>query len=235
MNFKTGHYSDRESRVGSESQRRFTGSQNIRVNEIPGRNERKGIEYMSSVINRSDFKAEVLPNIEPLLQVSLWLTRNGLDAGRLMREALAEAYRVWNQSAPDESCGAWLRKILISRYSIGIRRQVRLTVPGSDGGREILVENCPSAFPATPSARQRSCLAGDFDEDVNYLEAIATLPDVCRSAMVLFYLEGFPNREIADLAGFQPNTFDSALSRGRSFIREELFEHLMGIETEEVA
>lgn len=183
---------------------------------------------MTDVTNRSDFKAKVLPNIEPLLQVSLWLTRNGLDASRLMREALAEAYRTWNKSAPKESCGEWLRKILISRYSIGIRRHVRLTTPGSGDVAKIHVEDCPNTFPMTASARQQSWLAGDSDEDANYLQAIASLPDVCRSAMILSYLEGFSNKEIADLAGVKPNTIDSALSQGRSFIRDELFEHLMG-------
>ncbi len=228
MSFRTGHHADRKSQTHSESQRRFTDSLKIGVHESFGRNETKGPEHMTDVTNRSDFKAKVLPNIEPLLQVSLWLTRNGLDASKLMREALAEAYQMWNQSAPEESCGEWLRKILISRYSIGIRRHVRLTTPGSGDDGQIFVEVCPNTISLTASAQQQSWLAGDSDEDVNYLQAIASLPDVCRSAMILSYLEGFSNNEIADLAGVQPKTIQSALSRGRSFIRDELFEHLMG-------
>lgn len=183
---------------------------------------------MTREINRSDFKAKVRPNIEPLLQVSLWLTRNGLEASRLMREALTEAYRTWHLSAPEDSCGEWLRKILINRYSIGIQRHVRLTIPGSDDDTEVLVENCPNTLPEKASAPQQSWQATDSDGDVNYLRAVASLPDVCRSAMILSYLEGLSNQEIADLAGFQPETIESALSRGRSFIREEFLEYLMG-------
>ena len=45
--------------------------------------------------------------------------------------------------------------------------------------------------------------------------------------MILSYLEGFSNREIADLAGVQPQAIESLLNRGRGLLREELFAHLM--------
>ena len=71
-------------------------------------------------------------------------------------------------------------------------------------------------------------MTGEFDEDVNYFTAIASLPAVFRSAMILSYLEGFSYREIANLAGVQPHAIESLLNRGREFLREELFAHLMG-------
>ena len=183
---------------------------------------------MTHASKRSDFKAKVLPNIEPLLQVSLWLTRNGLDASRLMREALTEAYQSWNLSAPAESYSEWLRMILINRYAIGMQQHVRLSVPGSNDGAKILVESSPNTVPETGSARLQSWLAGNSGEDVSYFEAVASLPDVCRSAMILTCLEGFSNAEITDVTDVQSGTIDSVPSRGRRFIREEIFEHLMG-------
>lgn len=228
MSFRTGHQSDRESQNYSESQRRFTDPLKVRASEIPGRNETKGIGYMSQVIDRKTFKAEVLPNIEPLLQVSLWLTRNGLDASTLMREALAEAYRTWNVEVPKESCSVWLRKILIKRFFVGYQRHVRLIPPGVSTVYGIPVEECLKTYPMTTQAQLQSWRTSGSDDDSGYFEAIAGLPAVCRSAMILSYLEGFSNKEIADLGGVNPHTIESALSQGRSFIREELFEHLMG-------
>jgi len=45
---------------------------------------------------RTEFKEEVSPHLEVLLRISLWLTRNGDDATRLMHRTLAEAYRLWD-------------------------------------------------------------------------------------------------------------------------------------------
>jgi DNA-directed RNA polymerase specialized sigma24 family protein len=61
-----------------------------------------------------------------------------------------------------------------------------------------------------------------------YSDAIAGLPDVFRSAMILSYLEGFSNSAIAGLAGVPPHAIDTLLARGREIIREELLAYLMG-------
>jgi RNA polymerase sigma-70 factor (ECF subfamily) len=61
-----------------------------------------------------------------------------------------------------------------------------------------------------------------------YSDAIAGLPDVFRSAMILSYLEGFSSSEIAGLAGVPPHEIDALLERGREIIRDELFAYLMG-------
>jgi DNA-directed RNA polymerase specialized sigma24 family protein len=179
------------------------------------------------VTKSADFKAEVLPNIEPLLQVSLWLTRNGLDANRLMREALTEAYRSWNQSVPEGCLDTWLREILISRFFAGDQQAVRLTVPDFCDIGEIFSGVCPNASPAPTGERQQSRPTTDPAGDSHYFEAIAGLPAVCRSAMILSYLEGVSNKGTADVGGAQPQAIEPVLSPARSFIREELFEHLM--------
>jgi DNA-directed RNA polymerase specialized sigma24 family protein len=49
--------------------------------------------------------------------------------------------------------------------------------------------------------------------------------------MILSYLEGFTNDEIADLAKVRPQAVESLLNRGRELLREELFAHLMGHES----
>ena len=58
------------------------------------------------------------------------------------------------------------------------------------------------------------------------LEAIARLPAVYRSAMILSNLEGFSTDEIARLAGVGPPAIDSLLVRGREIVREELLDCL---------
>ena len=96
---------------------------------------------------------------------------------------------------------------------------------------ESLVKNNRLFDSITNNPGQPSFRGGESDEDVNYFKAIAGLPSVYRSAMILSYLEGFTNDEIADLAKVRPQAVESLLNRGRELLREELFAHLMGHES----
>jgi len=76
--------------------------------------------------------------------------------------------------------------------------------------------------------RQVPSSVSDAESVTEYSDAIAGLPEVFRSAMILSFLEGFSNTEIAGLAGVPPHAIDTLLERGREIIREELFAYLMG-------
>jgi RNA polymerase sigma-70 factor (ECF subfamily) len=190
------------------------------------------LSVMSESAKRLDFKDKILPHLEVLLQFSLWLTKNGRDATRLMCEAMAEAYRSWDELIPEENCGIRLHKILTRRFFSGFQQYSQPLTPISDDNvdnvDDSLIKN-NRLFPvAATNPGQQSFTAGESDEDVNYFTAIAGLPAVFRSAMILSYLEGFSYSEIADLAGVQPHAIESLLNRGREFLREELFAHLLG-------
>jgi len=183
----------------------------------------------SDSTRRSDFKNKMSRHVVFFLQFSLWLTKNGRDAVELMREAMAEAYRSWDESMPEESRRIWLHNIFTRRFIVNIQPPARPQVANcSDTAGEHLVRNNQLSPGTTTNARQQSWQIGASDDDVNYFEAFAGLPAVCRSAMILSYLEGFSNAEIADLAHVRPPAVESILHRGRTFIREELFAHLMG-------
>lgn len=179
---------------------------------------------------RLDFKEKIIPDLEVLLQFSLWLTKNGRDASGLMREALGEAYRTWEDWTPEESRKVWMHKILTKRFFNGFQQKSRLQLHVADNVDDRLIMN-NRIFPETSiSSRQPSFLTGESNEDIDYFKAIASLPAVFRSAMILSCLEGFSNREIAELAGVDSQNVESLLNRGRKFLREELFAHLMGKE-----
>jgi len=178
---------------------------------------------------RLDFKDMISPHLEVLLRFSFWLTRNGRDATRLMQEAIAEAYRSWDETMSEGNYKLWLQKILARRFLNGFQQYARPLIPISGGTfyDGFVKDNRP--YPAmAPDVPQHSWQAGGSHDDVDYFEAFAALPAVYRSAMILSYLEGFSNDEIADLAGVQPYTIDSLLNRGRGLLRKELFAHLMG-------
>ena len=183
---------------------------------------------MNNNEKRLDFKEKILSDFEVLLKFSLWLTKNGRDASELMREAMAEAFRIWEEWTPKESRKIWMHKILTKRFFNGFQQKSRLQSPVADNMDDRLIKG-DRLFPeATINSRQPSFLFGDSNEDLDYFKAIASLPAVFRSAMILSCLEGFSNREIAELAGVESQAVESLLNRGRKFLREELFVPLMG-------
>ena len=67
-------------------------------------------------------------------------------------------------------------------------------------------------------------LTKDGQEAVRLMqEAIGRLPLEFRLVFILSYLEGFPQEEIANLAGIEPREVASMLQRGRELIKEEYF------------
>ncbi len=176
-----------------------------------------------------DFREKILPNLEVLLQFSLQLTVNGRDAVGLLRKALAEVFQSWDTSLAAEGCSIRLQEIIIRRFLSGIRRSARPLVPVShDDNDENLFRKERLVPGVTADARRKLPLTGESEEGDDYIDSIAGLPAVLRSAMILSYLEGFSNSEIAGLAGVQPQAIELLLKRGRELIREELFAYLMG-------
>jgi DNA-directed RNA polymerase specialized sigma24 family protein len=179
-------------------------------------------------ISSLDFGEKVLPDIESLLQISLALTENGRDAVELMREAMAEAYHSWRSQIPETDRKRWLCNILISTFFSSFQQHGHKRISIID----IKNDDCPAERDrfhdaSTPAALQWRSLPHQRDDDLSYLGAIADLPSLFRSAMILSYLEGFSSREIADLAGMEQHAVESLLDRGHGLLREELFEHLM--------
>jgi RNA polymerase sigma-70 factor, ECF subfamily len=187
------------------------------------------LQMMSDRVKRADFKDKISPHLEVVLQYSLSLTKDGRDATRLMRETMVEAYQIWNESVPKDSCNVWLHNILTRRFFNGFQQHSLSFAPIiSDNVDDSLIVNNRLFNTATINPGQESFPTGESDEDVNYLRAVAGLPTAFRSAMILSYLEGFTNKEIANLAGVQPHAIESLLNRGRQLLRKEFFAHLMG-------
>jgi DNA-directed RNA polymerase specialized sigma24 family protein len=75
---------------------------------------------MSESAKRVYLRRMVSPHLEVLRQISLLLTKDGLDATRLAHETVEEAYRSPDESIPEENCSLWLFRILTRRFLNGI-------------------------------------------------------------------------------------------------------------------
>jgi DNA-directed RNA polymerase specialized sigma24 family protein len=178
---------------------------------------------------RMIFEDEFHPEFEDLMQFSFWPARNGRDAVELLREAMAEVYRTWDETMSEENRKMRIYKILAGRLFDGLQNHSRLltSIPGSNIN-ESPTENDRLLRGAKINVRQNAILTGETEEDINYYRAVAGLPAVFRFAMILSYLEGFSNKKIADLASVKPRAIDLLLNRGRGLLQERLLAYLMG-------
>jgi RNA polymerase sigma-70 factor (ECF subfamily) len=183
---------------------------------------------MSEGARQEDFRAKVSPHLEILLQYSMWLTKNGLDAARLVREAIAESYKLWDEEWPGSSIKLRIYKILTRRFYNSFQRPSHSpTEAHADNIDESLIRNNTLIPSAEKLSEPSSAVAPEVAGDLPYLKAIADLPAEVRPAMILAYLEGLTNQEIADIGDSEPETVESLLRRGRLFLKEELVAHLM--------
>lgn len=177
---------------------------------------------------RLNCNVKISPHLNILMRLSLDLTTNGRDAVRLMSETLAEACQSRNDSIPEESYRMWLLDMLSRRFFNGFQQHATPQAPTHE---ETLNESSVGNNPLSPltaaEIQQDSLLAHESVERVNYLRAINSLPRAFRSAMILSYLEGFSNAQIAELAGARQRKIASLLNRGFEIIRQELFAFLM--------
>ncbi|MFH2055237.1 MAG: RNA polymerase sigma factor [bacterium] len=185
----------------------------------------------NEISKRVSFKVNVSPHLDPLLQISKRLTRNGGEATRLLRETIAEAYRSWERPLSPTSCRIWLHKLLTRRFLTRFQQHLHQfdTICDPRISENRFGDNRLAPV-TTTGARPDSSPADEFDENVIYFKAIAGLPAAVRPAMILSCLEGFSSGEIANLAGVQSYAVESLLKRGRALLQNELFGHLLGNE-----
>lgn len=173
------------------------------------------------------FKESVLPCLDQLMQFALWLTKNGRSATCLMRESMAEAYQSWDQRMPHECRKIWLHMIITGRFFHSFQQHTHMDRTAK---RAEIDDRLVKANRLFAHDQYEPSFTLESAEEINYFKAIATLPPVFRPAMILSYLEGFTNKEIAYLARVPAYAIESLLNRGRALIREELYAVLLGID-----
>jgi RNA polymerase sigma-70 factor (ECF subfamily) len=127
------------------------------------------------------------------------LLGNASDAEDAVQEAFLKLYRGLSGFKGDAALSSWLYRILVNTcYDIGRRRKRRAENPQS--GPEA---DGPAFDPPAP----------DVDPTVRLTleRSLDRLPPLPRSVFVLFEVEGFKHREIADILGIAEGTSKHAL------------------------
>jgi RNA polymerase sigma-70 factor (ECF subfamily) len=123
------------------------------------------------------------------------------DADDIAQEALIKAYMARDKICDNEKFGAWLYRIAYNTF-IDHQRSLRTHACIEEAGT-LMAENATDA---------------QFEYQDLYA-ALSNLPPKERTSILLFYLKGYPVREIADIVHGSEAAVRQQLSRGREHLK----------------
>jgi len=144
-----------------------------------------------------------------MYSVAYRLAGNQADAQDLVQEALIRVHRGLANYQPGSMEG-WLARIVTNVFLDETRRRKRRPT-------DALPENPDRVLPSTPAADVRT---DGFSDEVQ--DALASLPDEFRVAVVLSDVSDFSYDEVAAATGVPVGTVRSRIHRGRRLLRERL-------------
>ena len=167
---------------------------------------------------------EELVNIyqEKIATLSYYLTGNYADAQDLAQEVFVRAYTSLKSFRQEADLGTWLHRIAMNRWSNMQRRQKLANVVSLDDP----VQTESGEVTRTVAADDREgdpVLALEGKELQESLQqALRSLPEEYRTALVLREIEGYSYEEIAAITKSSLGTVKSRLNRARQALREKI-------------
>jgi RNA polymerase sigma-70 factor (ECF subfamily) len=178
------------------------------------------------------FSQGVEANMDSLYSVARRLTRNAADAEDLVAEAVAKAWQAIHKLEDRERFRPWIFRILhncfISDYRKKSVRPKEMSYdenPDSEDKLEIasLLIKQPNEFLCWWANPEQEIISNMLGEDI--MNAIESLPEVFRMAVVLINVEGLSYDEAAEALGVSPGTIRSRMNRGRTLLQKALWQH----------
>jgi RNA polymerase sigma-70 factor (ECF subfamily) len=168
------------------------------------------------------FDRDVLPMLPSLYGAALRMTRNPADAEDLLQDTTLRAYRGFASFREGTNLKAWLYRILTNSFINTYRKKQRepKTVDGPEDLDEWFLFDRLGAQSVARSAEE-DVLENIPDADVK--EALESIPENFRMAVLLADVEGFAYKEIADITGVPIGTVMSRLHRGRKALEKALY------------
>jgi RNA polymerase sigma-70 factor (ECF subfamily) len=173
--------------------------------------------------DRAVFADQAMQHMPALYTAALRITRNPADAEDLVQETFLKAYRAFDRYEQGTNLKAWLYKILtntfINSYRAAKRRPEKADV--EDVEDLYLYHRLDNLLTAgTGRSAEDEFFARITDDDVK--QAIESLPEAFRIAVLLADVEGFSYKEIAEIVDVPIGTVMSRIHRGRRALQKAL-------------
>lgn len=156
-------------------------------------------------INRDDFQKLYEAHADFAIRTAIAITRNNEMAKDAVQETFIRVYRNYSSYDPDLPFEPWLYRILVNECNRLLKREAKLS-----GYHHPYLENDPQV--AEPSSENLAEL----------IRTIQNLKDLYRIPLILKYIKGFSEQEIAEILDINQNTVKSRLFTGRNRLRKLL-------------
>ena len=166
-----------------------------------------------------------MEHMSSLYTAALRMTRNPADAEDLVQETYLKAYRAFNTFQEGTNLKAWLYNILTNTFINSYRSKKRRPEESDiEDVEDLYLYRRLGGLEAATAGRSAEEEVLDRITDSNVKDAIESLPEQFRMAVLLADVEGFSYKEIADILDIPIGTVMSRLHRGRKALQKALFE-----------
>src|SRR5437870_10992837 len=160
------------------------------------------------------FAEQAMPLMSSLYTAALRMTRNPADAEDLVQETYLKAYRAFGSFQEGTNLKAWLYRILTNTYINSYRAKKRRPEQSDIEDVEdlYLYRRLGGLEGATAGQSAEEQVLEHFTE-TEIKEALESLPEQFRIAVLLGDVEGFSYKEIAEILDIPIGTVMSRLDR----------------------
>ncbi|MER6752376.1 SigE family RNA polymerase sigma factor [Streptomyces fungicidicus] len=158
-----------------------------------------------SSLAEAEFTAYVQERRASLYATAYHLTGDRFEAEDLLQSALFSTYRAWDRISDKAAVGGYLRRTMTNLHISAWRRRKLNEYP---------TEELPETAQDTDAMRGTELRAVLW-------QALARLPELQRTMLVLRYYEGRTDPEIADILGISVGTVKSSIWRSLRRLRED--------------
>ena len=175
--------------------------------------------------DQAEFSDLAMDYMSTLYSAALRMTRNPSDAEDLVQETYLKAYRAFGGFEAGTNLKAWLYRILTNTYINTYRaKKRRPEIADVEDVEDLFLYRRLSADQPAGLGRSAEDEALERITDTEVKEAIESLPDTFRMAVLLADVEGFSYKEIAEITEVPIGTVMSRIHRGRKALQKALFE-----------
>ena len=159
-----------------------------------------------------------------LYTAALRMTRNPSDAEDLVQETYLKAYRAFDSFQEGTNLKAWLYKILTNTFINSYRsRKRRPEQTELDDVEDLYLYRRMGGLEAVAAGRSAEEEVLDHFTESDVKDAVESLPDTFRMAVLLADVEGFSYKDIAEILDIPIGTVMSRLHRGRKALQKALY------------
>ncbi|MEU1054824.1 SigE family RNA polymerase sigma factor [Streptomyces sp. NPDC005876] len=176
-----------------------------RGGETPGGAAYGEAEGERRSLSEAEFTAYVQERRASLYATAYHLTGDRFEAEDLLQSALFSTYRAWDRISDKAAVGGYLRRTMTNLHISAWRRRKLNEYP---------TEELPETAGDTDAMRGTELRAVLW-------QALAKLPELQRTMLVLRYYEGRTDPEIADVLGISVGTVKSSIWRSLRRLRED--------------